>query len=394
MTQPDRVRFAATMDLITTTDELAAVCSRMATHPFVTVDTEFLRETTYYPLLCVAQMASPAEAVVIDALATGIDLAPFFALMANEKVVKVFHAARQDIEIVWNMAKTIPHPIVDTQVAAMVLGYGDSISYDQLVQRITGDTLDKSHRFTDWTRRPLSDAQIAYAVSDVTHLRDVYVKLATDLEKQARSNWVEAEMDVLTSPETYRADPERAWERLKSRVRKPKELAILIEVAAWREREAQNRDVPRGRVIKDEVIGDIAVQAPTTIERLGHLRSLPKGFERSRWGEQIIDAVKRGIERDHKTLPRLDRFRPAANGAAIVELLKVLLRMTAERHGVAAKVIATVDDLDRIAADDEADVPAMKGWRRELFGDKALALKHGRLALAIDNGKVVTVEKT
>jgi ribonuclease D len=394
MTQPDRVRFAATMDLITTTDELAAVCSRMATHPFVTVDTEFLRETTYYPLLCVAQMASPGEAVVIDALATGIDLAPFFALMANEKVVKVFHAARQDIEIVWNMAKTIPHPIVDTQVAAMVLGYGDSISYDQLVQRITGDTLDKSHRFTDWTRRPLSEAQIAYAVSDVTHLRDVYLKLATDLEKQARSNWVEAEMDVLTSPETYRADPERAWERLKSRVRKPKELAILIEVAAWREREAQNRDVPRGRVIKDEVIGDIAVQAPTTIERLGHLRSLPKGFERSRWGEQIIDAVKRGIERDHKTLPRLDRFRPAANGAAIVELLKVLLRMTAERHGVAAKVIATVDDLDRIAADDEADVPAMKGWRRELFGDKALALKHGRLALAIDKGKVVTVEKT
>jgi len=394
MTQPDRVRFAATMDLITTTDELAAVCSRMARHPFVTVDTEFLRETTYYPLLCVAQMASPAEAVVIDALATDIDLAPFFALMANEKIIKVFHAARQDIEIVWNMAKTIPHPIVDTQVAAMVLGYGDSISYDQLVQRITGDTLDKSHRFTDWTRRPLSDAQIAYAVSDVTHLREVYLKLATDLEKQARSNWVEAEMDVLTSPETYRADPERAWERLKSRVRKPKELAILIEVAAWREREAQNRDVPRGRVIKDEVIGDIAVQAPTTIERLGHLRSLPKGFERSRWGEQIIDAVKRGIERDHKTLPRLDRFRPAANGAAIVELLKVLLRMTAERHGVAAKVIATVDDLDRIAADDEADVPAMKGWRRELFGDKALALKHGRLALAIDNGKVVTVEKT
>ena len=394
MTQPDRVRFAATMDLITTTDELAAVCSRMARHPFVTVDTEFLRETTYYPLLCVAQMASPAEAVVIDALATGIDLAPFFALMANEKIVKVFHAARQDIEIVWNMAKTIPHPIVDTQVAAMVLGYGDSISYDQLVQRITGDTLDKSHRFTDWTRRPLSDAQIAYAVSDVTHLRDVYLKLATDLEKQARSNWVEAEMDVLTSPQTYRADPERAWERLKSRVRKPKELAILIEVAAWREREAQNRDVPRGRVIKDEVIGDIAVQAPTTIERLGHLRSLPKGFERSRWGEQIIDAVKRGIERDPKTLPRLDRFRPAANGAAIVELLKVLLRMTAERHGVAAKVIATVDDLDRIAADDAADVPAMKGWRRELFGDKALALKHGRLALAIDEGKVVTVEKT
>jgi ribonuclease D len=393
MTEVDRVRFTAKMDLVTTTNELAAVCERMAKHPFVTVDTEFLRETTYYPLLCVAQMASPDEAAVIDALATGIDLAPFFALMANESVIKVFHAARQDIEIVWNMAKTIPHPIVDTQVAAMVLGYGDSISYDQLVQRITGDTLDKSHRFTDWTRRPLSDAQIAYAVSDVTHLREVYLKLAADLEKRARSNWVEAEMDVLTSPETYRADPERAWERLKSRVRKPKELAVLIEVAAWREREAQSRDVPRGRVIKDEVIGDIAVQSPTTIERLGHLRSLPKGFERSRWGEQIIEAVKRGLERDQKSLPKLDRFRPAANGAATVELLKVLLRMTAERYGVAAKVIATVDDLDRIAADDEADVPAMKGWRRELFGDKALALKHGRLALAIDNGRVVTVDK-
>ena len=365
----------------------------MAKHPFVTVDTEFLRETTYYPLLCVAQMASPEEAVVVDALATGLDLSPFFALMANESVIKVFHAARQDIEIVWNMAKTIPHPIVDTQVAAMVLGYGDSISYDQLVQRITGDTLDKSHRFTDWTRRPLSDAQIAYALSDVTHLRDVYLKLAADLDKRGRNNWVEAEMEVLTSPETYRADPERAWERLKSRVRKPKELAVLMEVAAWREREAQTRDVPRGRVIKDDVIGDIAVQAPTSIERLGHLRSLPKGFERSRWGEQIIEAVKRGLERDPKTLPRLERFRPAANGAATVELLKVLLRMTAERHGVAAKVIATVDDLDRIAADDEADVPALKGWRRELFGEKALALKQGRLALAVDNGRVVTVDK-
>ena len=393
MIDPDRVSVAPSMDLITTTPELSAACARIAKHPFVTVDTEFLRETTYYPLLCVAQMASPDEAVVIDTLADGIDLAPFFELMANTAVIKVFHAARQDIEIVWHMAQTIPHPIVDTQVAAMVLGYGDSISYDQLVQRITGDTLDKSHRFTDWTRRPLSDAQIAYALSDVTHLRDVYLNLAVDLEKRGRSNWVQAEMDILTSPETYRADPERAWERLKSRVRKPKELAVLIEVAAWREREAQARDVPRGRVLKDEVIGDIAVQAPSTIERLSHLRSLPKGFERSRWGEQIVEAVKRGIERDHKSLPRIERFRPTANGAATVELLKVLLRMTAERHGVAAKVIATVDDLDRIAADDEADVPALKGWRRELFGEKEIALKHGRLALAVDKGRVVTVEK-
>jgi len=382
------------MQPITTTEELGQVCARMARHPFVTVDTEFLRETTYYPLLCVAQMASPDEAVVVDALAPGIDLAPFFELMTDEKVVKVFHAARQDIEIVWNMAKKIPHPIFDSQVAAMVLGYGDSISYDQLVQRISGDLLDKSNRFTDWTRRPLTDAQMSYALSDVTHLRNVYLKLAADLDKRGRANWVEAEMGVLTSPETYRMEPDRAWERLKSRVRKPKELAVLIEVAAWREREAQTRDVPRSRVLKDEVLGDLAVQAPATIERLGQLRSLPKGFERSRWGEAIVEVVKRGLERDPKTLPRLDRFRPAPNGAATVELLKVLLRMTAESNGVAAKVIATVDELDRIAADDEADVPPLKGWRRELFGEKALALKHGRLALAVENGRVVTVDKT
>jgi ribonuclease D len=381
------------MDVITASDELAEVCAQMARHPFVTVDTEFLRETTYYPLLCVAQIAGPEDAKVIDALAEGIDLAPFFELMADEKVVKVFHAARQDVEIVWNMAKTIPHPIFDTQVAAMVLGYGDSIAYDQLVQKITGDSLDKSHRFTDWTRRPLSDAQIAYALSDVTHLRAVYAKLAADLDKRGRAEWVEAEMNVLTSPDTYRAEPERAWERLKSRVRKPRELAVLIEVAAWREREAQTRDVPRARVLKDEVLGDLAVQAPTTIDRLGSLRSLPKGFERSRWGEAIVEAVKRGLSRDPAMLPSLERFRPAPKGAATVELLKVLLRMTAERHGVAAKVIATVDDLDRIAADDAADVPAMKGWRRELFGEKALALKHGKLALAVEKGKVVPVAK-
>jgi ribonuclease D len=382
------------MQPITTTQELADICARLAQHPFVTVDTEFLRESTYYPKLCVAQLASTEEAVVIDALALGIDLAPLFALMADPKVVKVFHAARQDIEICWHEAGVIPSPLVDTQVAAMVLGYGDSISYDQLVQRITGDTLDKSHRFTDWTRRPLTDAQLTYAVSDVTHLRDVYVKLSADLDKRGRTEWMHEEMKILSSPETYRMEPEHAWERLKTRVRKPKELAVLMEVAAWREREAQTRDVPRGRVIKDEVIGDIAVQAPTTIERLAGLRSLPKGFERSRWGEAIIEAVTRGLARDVKTLPRLERHRPAVNGQAMVELLKVLLRMTAERHGVAAKVIATIDDLDRIAADDQADVPALHGWRRELFGEKAIALKHGKLALAVENNRVVTVDKT
>jgi ribonuclease D len=394
---PDKVthlRYLALMQPITTTNKLADACARMAQHPFVTVDTEFLRESTYYPQLCVAQMASTDEAHVVDALAEGMDLTPFFALMANENVIKVFHAARQDIEICWHEAGIIPRPIIDTQVAAMVLGYGDSISYDQLVQRITGDSLDKSHRFTDWTRRPLSEAQLAYAISDVTHLRDVYLKLSADLDKRERSDWMREEMKILTSPDTYRFEPEHAWERLKTRVRKPKELAVLIEVAAWREREAQERDVPRGRVLKDDVIGDIAIQAPTTIERLGNLRSLPRGFERSRWGEAIVAAVQQGLARDPKSLPRLERPRPAVNGQATVELLKVLLRMTAERHGVAAKVIATVDDLDRIAGDDEADVPALSGWRRELFGEKALALKQGRLSLAIERGRVVAVERT
>jgi ribonuclease D len=381
------------MQPITTISELAAACRRMAAHPFVTIDTEFLRETTYYPLLCIAQMASPEEAVVIDALAPGIDLAPFYSLLADEKVMKVFHAARQDIEIVWHGAKLIPHPIFDTQVAAMVLGYGDSISYDQLVQRITGDALDKSHRFTDWTRRPLSDAQVSYAISDVTHLRDVYLALLADLERRGRTDWVQEEMRVLTSPDTYRMEPENAWQRLKTRVRKPRELAVLIEVAAWREREAQSRDVPRSRVLKDDVIADIAVQAPTSPDKLGNLRSLPKGFERSRWSEAIVAAVQRGLARDPKTLPHPLRMQPAANGAAVVELLKVLLRMISERHHVAAKVIATVDDLERIAADDAAEVPALSGWRRELFGDKALALKHGDLALAIDRGKVAAVPR-
>jgi ribonuclease D len=381
------------MNLITTTSDLAAACGRLARHPVITVDTEFLRETTYYPLLCVVQMASAEEAVVIDTLAEGIDLKPFFALMADEKVLKVFHAARQDIEIMWHRAKLIPHPIFDTQVAAMVLGYGDSISYDQLVQRITGDTLDKSHRFTDWSRRPLTPAQVAYAISDVTHLRDVFHSLSGDLHKRGRTEWVDEEMEVLTSPDTYRMEPETAWERLKTRVRKPRELAVLIEVAAWREREAQSRDVPRGRVLKDDALGDIATHGPTTPEKLAALRSLPRGFERSKWGQDIIEAVKRGLARDPAGLPPLDRPRANVNGSATVELLKVLLRMTSERFGVAAKVIATVDDLERIAADDRADVAALHGWRREMFGDRAIALKRGQLALAVEKGKVVVVER-
>jgi ribonuclease D len=383
----------AAVEPITTTRDLAAVCARLARHPFVTVDTEFLRETTYYPLLCVAQIASADEAIVIDALAPGIDLAPFFELMVDERVLKVFHAARQDIEIVWHMAGRIPHPVFDSQVAAMVLGFGDSISYDQLVQRVTGDSLDKSNRFTDWSRRPLSSAQLTYAVSDVTHLRDVYLALADDLARRGRSEWVGEEMEILTSPETYRVDPENAWQRLKTRVRKPKELAVLIEIAAWREREAQARDLPRGRVLRDEVLGDIAIQAPTSFERLSHVRSLPKGFERSRWGADVIETVQRGLARDHKSLPPIDRQRPTSVNGATVELMKVLLRMTSEQHGVAAKVIATVDELEQIAADDAADVAALKGWRRELFGEKALALKQGRLALSVERGRVIARER-
>jgi ribonuclease D len=381
------------MDLITTTADLAAACARLAQHPVITVDTEFLRETTYYPLLCVVQLASPDEAVVIDALAEGIDLKAFFELMANEKVLKVFHAARQDIEIIWHRAGIVPHPIFDTQVAAMVLGYGDSIAYDQLVERITGHRPDKTHRFTDWSRRPLTKEQAHYAEADVTHLRDVFAALDADLKKRGRSDWVSEEMEVLTSPKTYDFHPERAWERLKTRVRKPKELAVLIEVAAWREQEAQSRDVPRSRVMKDDAVGDIATHAPTSIEKLGNLRSLPKGFERSKWGSDIVAAVQRGLARDLAALPKLEKPRNNSNGAAIVELLKVLLRMTSERHAVASKVIATVDDLEQIAADDQADVAALQGWRRELFGEAALALKHGKLALAIDKGRVVRVDR-
>lgn len=382
------------MDLISTTSDLTAACDRLAKHKVITVDTEFLRETTYYPLLCVVQMASADEAVVVDALAPGIDLKPFFELMSNEAVLKVFHAARQDIEIVWHLSGTIPHPIFDTQVAAMVLGYGDSIAYDQLVDRVTGHRPDKTHRFTDWSRRPLTDEQLHYAVSDVTHLREVFAALDADLKKRGRSEWVSEEMEVLTSPKTYDFHPERAWERLKTRVRKPRELAVLIEVAAWREQEAQGRDVPRSRVLKDDAVGDIATHAPTSLEKLGNLRSMPKGFERSKWGTEIIAAVQRGLARDHASLPKLEKPRNNANGAATVELLKVLLRMTSEHHGVASKVIATVDDLEQIAASDQADVGALHGWRRELFGEAALKLKHGQLALAMDKGRVVRVDRS
>ena len=327
------------MDLITTTEALAAACDRLSKHWIVTVDTEFLRETTYYPLLCVVQMASAEEAVVVDALAEGIDLTPFFDLCANEKVLKVFHAARQDIEIIFYRGGKIPNPIFDTQVAAMVLGYGDSIAYDALVERVTGHRPDKTHRFTDWARRPLTAEQMHYAVSDVTHLRDVFAALDADLKKRGRSDWVSEEMEVLTSPKTYDFHPERAWERLKTRVRKPKELGVLMEIAAWREQEAQSRDVPRSRVLKDDAVGDIATHAPTTIERLAGLRSLPKGFEMgrrysrsgaARAGAGSVEAAEdRALARQRQR--RCDRRTP--EGAVAHDLGAARRRHQGDRHG-------------------------------------------------------------
>lgn len=377
------------MHLISDTAELAAACERLATHPFVTVDTEFLRETTYYPKLCLIQLASPDEAVLVDPLAPGIDLAPFFALMTNEAVVKVFHAARQDLEIVWLLGRVLPTPLFDTQVAAMVCGYGDSVGYEQLANDLAKARIDKSSRFTDWSRRPLTDAQLSYAESDVTHLRQIYLALKEDLDASGREGWVAEEMAVLSSPATYEVKPENAWLRLKGRVRKPRELPILMEVAAWREREAQTRDVPRQRVLKDDALMDIVQRGPRSVEALAELRSVPNGFERSRNGGEVLAAIERAAAIDPKTLPRLERERGRPTNGAVLDLLKVLLKSVADAERVAPKIIATSDDLEAIASDELSDVAALKGWRREVFGEKALALKNGQLSLRIERGRVV-----
>ena len=381
------------MTLLTTTEELRAACARLALHPFVTVDTEFHRETTFWPILCVVQLASDDEAMAIDALAPGLDLSPLFELMANPNIVKVFHAARQDVEIFWKHSGGVPAPMFDTQVAAMVCGFGEQVSYSELVQSICHETVDKSSRFTDWQRRPLQPAQIEYAINDVTHLRVIYLELSKKLKASGRLSWLEDEMRVLTSADTYEQHPERAWERFKGRARKPRDLAVLMEVAAWRENEAQTRDVPRSRVLKDDILVEVALAAPRTQEALANLRAFPRGMERSRAGEEILVAVERGLARDPKTLPKIERERRGGSGsAATVELLKVLLRQVSEQSGVAAKMIATVDELEAIAASDKADVPALQGWRRKLFGARALELKQGKLALTVENGKVVTLE--
>lgn len=380
------------MTLIATTKELTAVCRRLANHPFVTVDTEFLRETTFWPRLCVVQLASEEEAVAVDAMAEGLDLSPVFELMANERLTKVFHAARQDLEIIWNLARLIPAPLFDTQVAAMVCGFGDQVSYGELVKTVTKVTLDKSSRFTDWSRRPLLPAQAEYAIADVTYLRDIYKFLRAKLDETGRLGWLDDEMAILTSPAIYEQHPENAWERFRNRIRKPRDLAVLMEVAAWRESEAQSRNVPRSRILKDDVMIELVLAAPKTSEALSNLRAFPRGMEHSRAGAEILAAIERGLARDTKTLPKLERERRNGGNGATVELLRVLLRHVSESHGVAAKMIASVEDLEAIATDDQADVPALTGWRRDLFGAQALELKHGRLALTIEGGKVVPLE--
>ncbi len=382
-----------TLSLIATSEEVLAAATRMARMDYVAVDTEFHRETTFWPELCVVQLASEDEAIAVDALAPGIDLGPVYELMANPNVVKVFHAARQDVEIFWKHTGRVPAPMFDTQVAAMVCGYGEQVSYSDLAQSICKAHIDKSNRFTDWARRPLSEAQIEYAIGDVTHLRVVYRALLNKLVASKRLYWLEDEMRVLTSPATYEQHPERAWERFKTRGRKPRDIAVLMELAAWREKEAQTRDVPRARVLKDDVLVEIALAAPHNLEALANLRAFSRGMERSRAAEQILAAVERGIARDPKTLPKPERERRngAGNGAT-VELLKVLLRQVSDESGVAGKLIATVDDLEAIAADDRADAPALRGWRLKLFGERALDLKRGKLALTVERGKVVTLE--
>ena len=375
---------------IVTTEALREFCEHLARAAFVTVDTEFMRETTFFPKLCLVQMAGPDRAAVIDPLAPGLDLAPFYELMTNPGVMKVFHAARQDVEIVFNDTGHTPAPLFDTQIAAMVLGYGDQIAYDQLVMRTTGARIDKSSRFTDWSRRPLTAKQIDYALGDVTHLREVCRTLAAALDERGRAAWVEEEMRVLADPATYELKPEDSWRRLKMRLRKPEELAIMREVAAWRETAARERDVPRNRVLKDDAIYEIAQQRPTDAAALGRLRSLGSGFERSRSARELLEAVERALALPREEMPTLPKRQsiPDWVGPA-TELLRVLLRLAAEREGVVSRLVATSDELERIAHQGEdAENRALEGWRREIFGERALALIRGELALRFVDGRI------
>jgi ribonuclease D len=377
------------MRVITKTADLEALCQDLAQAPFVAVDTEFMRETTYWPKLCLIQAAGGDVEAVIDPLADGLGLAPFMELMANREVLKVFHAARQDLEIFLKLGDALPHPVFDTQIAAMACGYGDTVAYDALVQQVLKRRLDKSSRFTDWSRRPLSDSQLAYALADVTHLRDVYPKMHAKLEAENRLSWLDEEHEYLLDPSIYDTTPEKAWNRLKLRKTTSDYVLGLQVAAAWRERQAQARDVPRGRVVKDEALYEIAEQRPKTAADFDRMRAVPRGFGNSRAAQELIQALDRAFSDPNRPVYKYERPAPLPSGLGpTVELLKVLLRYEAERHNVAPRLIASAPEVEAIAADDNADVAALRGWRREVFGERALALKHGKLAMKLKDGKV------
>jgi ribonuclease D len=381
------------MRVVTKTAELEDLSRELAAQPFVAVDTEFMRETTYWPKLCLVQAAAEGVEAAIDPLAEGLDLKPFLQLMANKKVLKVFHAARQDLEIFLKLGEALPHPVFDTQIAAMACGYGDSIAYDALVQQMLKRRLDKSSRFTDWSRRPLSDAQLAYAVADVTHLRDLYPRMHEKLDREKRLDWLDEEHGKLLDPEIYDTTPEKAWQRLKLRKTTADYVLGLQVAAAWRERQAQARDVPRGRVVKDEALYEIAEHRPKSASDFDRMRAVPRGFGNSRGAQDLVQTLERAFADPKRPVYKHERPPPLPSSVGpTVELLKVLLRFEADRHQVAPRLIASASDVEAIAASDEADVEALKGWRRKVFGERALALKHGKIALKLENGKVAIEE--
>lgn len=383
------------MNCLTATADVAAFCQRLGGAEFVTVDTEFMRETTYWPKVCLVQVAGPEEACAIDPLAEGIDLDPLYELLANRQTLKVFHAARQDLEIFYHLMGQVPAPLFDTQVAAMVCGFGEQVGYETLAQQLARTTIDKSSRFTDWSKRPLTDRQLHYALSDVTHLRTIYGKLASRLAQSGRSPWLAEEMAVLANPKTYAGAPEDAWMRIRTRSSSRRTLAVLREVAAWREREAQRRDVPRGRIIRDEALAEIAATPPKNVEELARVRGLSRGVAEGRGGEEILAAIVRALALPEEARPMVlnETVLPKGIGP-LVELLKVLLKLKCDQHDVAQKLVASTADLERVAADDGADVPAMHGWRREIFGDSALELKRGRLAMAAEGRRIRLISLT
>jgi ribonuclease D len=378
--------------LITTTDALAELTVRLRTHEFVTIDTEFMRERTYYPELCVVQLAGETDVAVVDAMAPGIDLAPLGRLLADKAVVKVFHAARQDVEIFLELFGAVPTPIFDTQVAAMVAGFGDQVGYDSLVGSLTGGQIDKAHRFSDWSARPLSPPQLAYAAADVTWLRLVYQSLCERLQREGRLDWVQEEMAILAQPTTYRADPEALWERLRPRSSNRRMLALLRAAVAWREREAQRINIPRQRLVKDESLLEIAATAPATPEALSRVRGVTRGFAEGKTGAGLLAALQEAAALPDDALPEAPRTREGARPSpALVSLLRVLLAAKCEQHNVAPKLLASADELDRLAAEEEPDIAVLQGWRRDVFGEDALALKAGRITLGVDGKRIKLV---